>query len=617
ANGVYSSRDIDREQGLTHSLADGKQISDSDRQRRNADGIWPNKADITRKDGRRIEAQLEGSRLNGLSETFPASGDSAARQVKWNRDGSGQWQSDEQPPRIRKSMDLMPDGGLRYVDEKNQRVIEHTDGRREITADGVTRAFGADNAITRVTLADGRSRSFDYKDGKLSSITDTDKAGRQTWTREGDSNDFTTPGVDHKRQVMGKPHEDGSYGYVACNGDTCEQKTAPVGEARENAGVKGVDGKPVDGLVGPGTDNKINPQPPVDTNLPADAVAAQQAFLDSAKQAGLDSKRLDGYMADFAENAKKYGYSADQIVRTFNNLNTLLTSPEKSPLYTPEQRKNLVETAMHNIARPTEIDQGYHPTCNVTTLEIYSAARHPEEYSRLVKEIGLTGSWKTSDGKTVTPPANALKPGDDETNYDLDKPSSGKRNFASQVMEMTLINGTYQTGGKGDKWKDRSYVMDKISWQREGAGSVKIGEDRIADRNGRPISNKDSGPDFSQDDIVTASKMMLGKENPMPYLGAPYSTNGGRTWNYDLPSTNRLMDLKANGSFPLGVSTMGGAHVQTIHDVKVGQDGKTYVKLDNQHGAKHDGWVTLPDLHRTMRTGVELTPAIPFDKVPD
>ena len=121
-------------------------------------------------------------------------------------------------------------------------------------------------------------------------------------------------------------------------------------------------------------------------------------------------------------------------------------------------------------------------------------------------------------------------------------------------------------------------------------------------RGGEPID----GPEFIQSDVLAASEMILGKK--MPYIGEPYKLETESYWHFDLPTRERLFQAKQDGLFPMGVPTIRGAHVQTIHDVASDISGKTWVLLDNQKGINKDGWVTLEDLHRTQTTDVELEP---------
>lgn len=369
----------------------------------------------------------------------------------------------------------------------------------------------------------------------------------------------------------------------------------------------------------------------------SDLDAAKQRLIDAADARGLDNKRVQDFLTKLDATSARYGTTEKQLVAALDGLTEILTSTRQSPLYDKKQIETAFETALHNIACPMEIDQGYHPTCNVTTVEVFVAARHPDKNVALVKEVVLTGSFTAYDGRVATPPRNALLPGDDENNYDITQPNSDKRNLASQIVQMTLINSAYELGlvlkqktvrkpdGSTDHIMapvtDRRYVLGKRRKKPIANGFIDLGEDMLVDLNGKGIINPktrelEDGPSFTQDEVIAASKMWLGYE--MPYIATPYMTTThdprtGRTtqspWVYDLPDQARLLKAKADGKLPLGVPTIGGAHVQTIHDVVVDKRGNTWVLLDNQHGTERDGWVVLSDLHSTQKNNtVHLKP---------
>lgn len=372
---------------------------------------------------------------------------------------------------------------------------------------------------------------------------------------------------------------------------------------------------------------------------------ARQALLESWKKRGLQTSRSEGYLKDLQSASKRYGTSDDQIAQALEDLTALLEAGIKSPLYDGKQILQIVETALHNISRPMEIDQGYHPTCNVTTVEVYGAARSPEQYSRLLKEIVTSGKYTTADGSVVTPPKDALKPGADEKAYDLDKANNDKRNIASQIVQMTLINGAYELGlvKKQEKvrqkdgsyknemvaQKDTRYILGASRTKPIPNGYILLGEDLLVDKNNKAIIDPKTGdpvdgPGFTQAEVLESSKMFMGKE--MPYIKNPYKTStydpttGVTTetpWVYDLPTKERLLQAKKDGQLPLGVPTIGGAHVQTIHDIHVDDKGECWILLDNQHGRERDGWVTLEELHETQqKNDVHLKPKYSPEKKP-
>ena len=339
---------------------------------------------------------------------------------------------------------------------------------------------------------------------------------------------------------------------------------------------------------------------------------ASRSFRAAAQTNGLNTDRLEKYLNNLGAMSQRYGTSPEQLAKALDNLTEIL-SATGSPLYSRAELNKIVETGMHNIANPTEIDQGYHPTCNVTTTEVYAAARYPERYTDLLRQVALSEKYTTAAGTTLKLPENALRPGRDEKEYDLDKPNADKRNLASQIYQMTAVNGVYELGKhsseKDGKDNGTRYIMGEFRTKPIPNGWINIGEDLLVDRNGRskmrggePID----GPEFIQSDVLAASEMILGKK--MPYIGEPYKLETESYWHFDLPTRERLFQAKQDGLFPMGVPTIRGAHVQTIHDVASDISGKTWVLLDNQKGINKDGWVTLEDLHRTQTTDVELEP---------
>lgn len=457
------------------------------------------------------------------------------------------------------------------------------------------------NRPAKVEFPSGSSRSFTYEGEKLQQIKDElalpGKTQVKTWTREGNSDDFALEGAANKRvrTITDPPTANGDYSYKTQDG-----------KSRQDT-VRNLE-RVATGEISLSSDNLQE---------------AKQDLLAAAKQRGLSEKRMGEYVDQIEKRITGGSITEAQVSKSLDNLTQILEFSGTSPNYDRDQLNTLAETALHNIANPMEIDQGAHPTCNVTTVEVYSASRHPDEYTRLAKEIGLTGQWKTAAGDIIKPPANALKPGDDEKVYSLDKPNSEKRNLASQVVQMTVINGLYESGNM-DRMENGKVVESRKDWRYVMVPSQKvtgtevsngmqvtvtrtIGEDRLVNGKGQPIGKEDAGPSLTVDDNRTASEMMLGYK--MPYIDGPHKIENN-PWVYDLPDEARLLKAKADGHLPMGVPTMGGMHVQTIHDVQKGKDGRLILLLDNQHGEQKDGWVTLPDLHKTIKESKELTPTI-------
>jgi hypothetical protein len=341
----------------------------------------------------------------------------------------------------------------------------------------------------------------------------------------------------------------------------------------------------------------------------ADARANLEA---AAKKAGLDSARLKKFCDELEARTATYSVKDEQVTDAYKSVEELISTSAKNPFCDQKERNKLAEETLHNIGRPMEIDQGSHPTCNVTTLEVYIAARHPDVYAKMVQQVAVDRKYKTAFGETVDLPKEALMPGVDEKAFDIDHANKDLRNRASQFVEMTLVNGVYETGRfkrlGTPEHQDYRYIMGPQTTHQEwdpqwGQVTVFDTEDKMIDGQGNTVldqnGNKLDSPGFTTDEILAASDMVLGFK--MPYVNAPYQIQG-QPWVYDLPDAKRLLDLKKNGKLPLGVPTKGGIHVQTIHDVFVDGNGQCWVLIDNQHGEKDDGWVTLQELHANQQS---------------
>lgn len=363
----------------------------------------------------------------------------------------------------------------------------------------------------------------------------------------------------------------------------------------------------------PASVSAANPQQSgqLQPNLKRTIASARQELEKAAVTRGLDLNRIKVRMDELEARRARHSLNDDQIVSAYEAVTRMLTVTATGA---NKQVDSLAELTLHNLARPRSIDQGNHPTCNVTTLEVYMAARHPDVYADLVAQIALSGSYITFSGERISPPTTALAPGLDEKTFDIDAPPSNKRNHASQLVQMTLVNGVYETGRYHEKQDGNGNKLDRTGWRYIVGPPVKtyfrVGnqwayttdEDALLDEHGKPVIGRDGkavrSPNLIGDDILEASDMVLGYK--MPYLDAPYQITG-QPWVYDLPTASRLLKYKADDKLPLGVHTMGGIHVQTIHDV-VEKNGTCWVLIDNQRGEKEDGWITLDTLHKTQKS---------------
>lgn len=571
---------------------------------------------IDTEDGvRNLKYNKDAKGVATVSEITTKTGDA---QSVWTRKGNtDEWTSADKSE-IRKDLKVLADGSLQFTDKDGKRVKE-TIGMERIN-------YNAKDLPELVTFPSGAKRTFTYDAQGLSKFVD------HIPTKDGGKHD-----------LVWERDKDDSFISKRENDKVYRRDKVSVTDDADIRYVSAEDKKPHEARV-----RDIDRIARGEFVLSSESVVeARDRLVDAVKNSGLNQDRFNQWIKEFEENAAKNKISPEKIVKTMNNLSDILTTKEKSPHFDREQLKSIVETGMHNITKYLEIDQGSHPTCNVASVEVVAARKHPDQYTRLLKEVALTGSWTTSEGKKSTPPTgykgtdpdgkaqvyHSLKPGKDEVKYDVGIPDTGDRNIASQVVQMTLINAMYEHGHMNDVkdgkvTTDRTntrYVMgpNRVRTENTPGGQViiDVGEDLLM-KDGRPVLDNDGkpakgGPGFVQDNVIQSAVLLFG-EKPAFIGSTGWFDNpqtGRREYKNDLPTKQKMLAWKNDGQMPIFTPTMGGAHSQTIHDAwEDPVSGKLWVLLDNQHGEPEvkgskrnsgegdgDGWITLEQLHDTLK----------------
>jgi len=136
-------------------------------------------------------------------------------------------------------------------------------------------------------------------------------------------------------------------------------------------------------------------------------------------------------MTDFEK--RMMAQSPVEVQRTYTQLNRILEGP--SSVVSDEDRIKLAQQVMHEAAHPDIcISQGYSNTCVAASLESRAYTETPSGAAKVVADIALTGSFRTTDGRTITPSSGVSHP---YANDGLDTPG---RNFASQIFQVATMN---------------------------------------------------------------------------------------------------------------------------------------------------------------------------------
>ncbi len=157
-----------------------------------------------------------------------------------------------------------------------------------------------------------------------------------------------------------------------------------------------------------------------------------QILLRDNKLRSWTETTIQPLMKDFELAAATRGLDENEVRNTYKELKRVLESSLAAKLYPVEK---LACEILRNAAKPTSIDQGQHPTCNVTSYECRLYAIAPSKAAKLVADIATTGEYRCHDGSRIRP--RAIQP-DEEARCTV--PYDGQRNFASQLFQVTAIN---------------------------------------------------------------------------------------------------------------------------------------------------------------------------------
>ncbi len=508
------------------------------------------------------------------------------------KDGNGV--STDPSGRILLTYDKSKDATTRYRDDGSKSVVFNSDGHTETTSpDGKTK---------ETKWKDG---SYQIEESRASGTTTrlhkVDASGNYTETGTGpnpndnyeekyDSKSGITlrteaKGTDRERTITTKP--DGTTTVIAKDGDNYTRNAdgSEHHTGRETFDKPAYDYQTADKSRA-GLESAIqNHQPPIS--------ADEQAAM--AKD-----------MKDFETRAQQQHLPPEEISKTYDQMSRLLSTPNKDSAIPDDNRVKLAEGILHECAHPSDIDQGAHQTCNVTTVAEQGFSRNPSTMAEMAATTAIKGEWTAPDGKVIKVDNNslAIAPFSEEQNQ---PPKDGERSYATQVLNVVMINDCTQ------RRVPPQYYQQQVP---DGSVPADTGE-RLYGADGKLVTAKVMNGDGQQMDVPVA---------------APYVTDGELTSlgkrlyhkNYDSIGVNdesigvenvnspgtlelKVKQMQDQGKLPI---TMGvdcnhkpitnneqpgfGGHVVTID----GYNPVTHqIHISNQYGKDMDKWVTPQDLY--------------------
>ncbi len=365
-------------------------------------------------------------------------------------------------------------------------------------------------------------------------------------------------------------------------------------------------------------------------NTPPDKVADMKSDLQKrrdqtdalTKRAEQEFKGNPASLAEFKENmkhfeagAKKNGLSNDEITKTYQQLDRLLSAKGDQPL-SGQRRDLLAEQIIRQAANPTKIDQGQHNTCSMASVEARMYTRNPSDAARLVTDVALTGHYTNSDGMRVT-----INPGPHGESRSR-KTADGDRTHASEIFQVTSANLHIEMLNRSTEPKGQlRYEQHPTTPGSSGTG------EHIIDYGVKPPKLLENDPRINEEnmgnlrDVYTS---ITGKpENHIVVAREREGldpSDGIKRVNSEKEFHDVLAQAKKHGKFPLLLSVdgnmepfwtdsgggaaggSGGRHMVTVTDFKAGPPGQ--VAVDNQWGKEGDYSISKPisvhELYSTM-----------------
>ncbi|HEY9784022.1 MAG TPA: hypothetical protein V6D17_01385 [Candidatus Obscuribacterales bacterium] len=259
--------------------------------------------------------------------------------------------------------------------------------------------------------------------------------------------------------------------------------------------------------------------------------------------------------------------SAAERSRFYHEIGRLLEATGDQPL-TQTERTKLAEQLMHNAAHPTDIDQGQHRTCNVSTVEVRTYSREPSAAAKLVVDMATTGKFVSKNGTEVKLDAKSMKPDFEARNPDQ-KPGDGSRNYASQIFQVTAVNLELQKSGFHDKLRALHYQLGQVRYEQGEPSTRKDPNDptgrRLLNPTGERLVEVNSGnevvlgydpvrrPGLSCDQLNDLSNEISRSDEPEQAVIENKGESAGKDTikvSSEKELKDKLADMKAKGQLP-------------------------------------------------------------------
>ncbi|MBX9689093.1 MAG: hypothetical protein K2X27_20460, partial [Candidatus Obscuribacterales bacterium] len=215
-------------------------------------------------------------------------------------------------------------------------------------------------------------------------------------------------------------------------------------------------------------------------------------------------------MDEFEKRAVKDGLTPEEVSQTYKEIGRLMEE-NKEAIVPQDRRLLLAKQVLHQAAYPHDIDQGYHKTCNVSSLSERLYARNPAQADRVVADLALSSdaSFQTASGKKVSIDKDSMKP---DQEAEIDPVPDGKRSYANQLLQLAMVNAYWTGRNEHDGVKCRG----PIKYTQEHSVSKNNSGERLKDASGKLLGTE---PGISHAGMVETYRMFSNqKDKDKPFL---------------------------------------------------------------------------------------------------
>ena len=319
-----------------------------------------------------------------------------------------------------------------------------------------------------------------------------------------------------------------------------------------------------------------------------------------------------------------------ELTDTFRETSRLLEAKDNPNLPVKESDRVIIaEQILHQSAQPTNIDQGHHDTCAVTSLEARTYSREPSKAAKVVVDAATEGHFEVAGPPRQMVPVDptSLKADFEAREHPV---PDGRRSYASQIFQVAAVNSFFATNAcdyrdaagrthQAEPGQLRFEQRDPIPGEKpRGTG------ERLMDYSRTPpqeVHQRSAGKEasvLSPYQIMEVDRQLLGGDGKDLVLMRAFDPKNSNQVRDEQALGKELERLKAEGKLPVIVAVhtdnypfhpagadeaggVGGGHQATVTDYDP-QTGK--VKIDNEWGSAWDNLdkgVSVHDLFEALQ----------------